>query len=70
MAKILIVDDSSFQRKKVKRLLEAKSHDVLVADNGELGLEMIVSHDPDWILLDVLMPNLDGFGFLQKKKEL
>jgi len=65
VAKILLVDDSSFQRKNLSKLLTSMNHDVITAENGEVGLEKVEAENPDLILTDVLMPVMDGISFLR-----
>ncbi len=60
---VLVVDDNADMRDYVTRLL-APDHDVLVAADGQEGLEQARAHGPDLVLSDVMMPRLDGFGLL------
>ncbi len=64
MAKILLVDDSRFQRKNVSKLLVGMGHEVSEAENGEVGLQMVESFKPDLIITDLLMPVMDGLSVL------
>ncbi|MDX1588397.1 MAG: twitching motility response regulator PilH [Oleiphilaceae bacterium] len=61
MARILIVDDSPTEVKKISGLLEKHNHEVLCADNGADGVATARSQKPDLILMDVVMPGLNGF---------
>ncbi len=65
MALIQIIEDSSFQRKFISRILEGAGHQVIQAENGKVGLEKLESNNPQVIFCDLLMPELDGFGFLE-----
>jgi len=65
MKKIVIIDDSSFQRNTLKSILEKNGYEVLEAENGEEGLEIIEKEKPDCIICDLLMPKMDGFKFLK-----
>lgn len=65
MALILIIDDATFLRSLVRRILQEQGHEVIEAINGKQGLVLIDSHKPDCILMDLLMPVLDGFGVLK-----
>lgn len=58
---ILIVDDEEIGRRMLKRLLEKEGYQVECADNGSAGIEMARALIPDLILLDVMMPVLDGY---------
>ncbi len=61
MARILIVDDSPSQLLGIKRIVEKLGHEALTAEDGAAGVEMAKSEKPDLILMDVVMPNLNGF---------
>lgn len=65
MALIQIIEDSSFQRKCISRILEGAGHQVIQAENGKDGLEKLESNNPQVIFCDLLMPELDGFEFLE-----
>lgn len=58
--KILVVDDSALERQRIEASLRAQGHLVLLADNGFDGLELATQETPDVILLDVMMPGIDG----------
>jgi twitching motility two-component system response regulator PilH len=68
MARVLIIDDSSFQRRILSSLLEGLGHTVLTGVNGREGLYTAVREKPDLIITDLLMPDLDGFAFLREAK--
>ena len=59
--KILLVDDDFRNSMLLKRFIEAEGYEVIYADNGKIGLEMYREARPDLILLDINMPELDGF---------
>jgi len=61
MARILIVDDSPSQQMGMKRIVEKLGHEALTADDGASGVEVAKAEKPDLILMDVVMPNLNGF---------
>ncbi|MEJ1932078.1 CHASE2 domain-containing protein [Nostoc sp. NIES-2111] len=61
---ILIVDDDDNHRAILIRLLQEVGCRTLEANDGEQGLEMAIAHHPDMILLDLAMPNMDGFEFI------
>lgn len=64
---VLVVDDSSMTRLRLGRLLE-QEHEVILAANGQEGLDMAASHKPDLILLDVVMPEMDGYETCSRLK--
>lgn len=66
MATILIVEDSPSQAQVIQRIVESAGHRSLLAENGEAGIEMAQQHHPDLILMDVIMPNLNGFQATRK----
>jgi len=65
MPRVLIVDDSSFSRKQLRRILDPTGFEILEADNGQTGLDAIDQHQPDCVVTDMLMPVIDGLGLLQ-----
>ena len=65
MALILIIDDSSFTRKRIANLVKAEGHETLEASDGRQGLEMIATHSPDCIMIDLIMPEMDGLELLE-----
>jgi twitching motility two-component system response regulator PilH len=61
MARILIVDDSPSQLEGLKRIVEKLGHQTLTASDGAAGVEVAKRERPDLVLMDVVMPNLNGF---------
>ncbi|GHA71548.1 twitching motility response regulator PilH [Cognatilysobacter bugurensis] len=61
MARILIVDDSPSQLMGIRRLVEKLGHEAVTAEDGAAGVEAAKRELPDLILMDVVMPNLNGF---------
>jgi len=68
--KILVVDDEKVIREGCREALTLDGHEVLLAENGELGLKMIEQAHFDVILLDLMMPGLSGFDVLSHVKAL
>ena len=67
--RILLVDDDLKNSMLLKRFIEAEGYEVIYAENGRAGLEMYREFRPDLILLDINMPELDGFemaGIIRK----
>jgi len=69
MARILVVDDEPDILLLHRLNLEGAGHDVLLAADGMRALERIESDDPDCVVLDVMMPVLDGWGVLEALRE-
>lgn len=61
MAKVLIVDDSPTETNKLTSMLERHGHSVSCAANGEEGVAKARTETPDIVLMDVVMPGLNGF---------
>ena len=61
MARILIVDDSPSQLLGMKRIVEKLGHETVTAEDGASGVEVAKATLPDLILMDVVMPNINGF---------
>ncbi|MEM1219085.1 MAG: response regulator [Bacteroidota bacterium] len=64
MKKILIIEDNQEVRENLEEILELYGYQTIGALNGKLGVEQALVHQPDLILCDVMMPELDGFGVL------
>ncbi len=60
MSKILVIDDESNITELIKYTLEKDNHEVVVAFDGEEGLQLAQLEAPDLIILDIMLPNLDG----------
>jgi twitching motility two-component system response regulator PilH len=61
MANILIVDDSPTEVHVFKTMLEKNGHSVNIADSGEAGVEKAKATLPDLVLMDIVMPGINGF---------
>ncbi|MBD3647172.1 MAG: response regulator [Pseudomonadales bacterium] len=61
MAKILVVDDSPTEIYQFKDMLEKLGHEVLTAENGRDGVALAQSEQPDLVLMDIVMPDMNGF---------
>ena len=66
--KILVVEDEPFLLDLYQTKLLQEGYEIFVARNGAEGIEMAKSHLPDLILLDILMPKVDGYGLLKAIK--
>ncbi|NQD35803.1 response regulator [Permianibacter sp. IMCC34836] len=61
MAQVLIVDDSPTETHLLREMLEKNGHSVITAENGALGVKVCKEKKPDLVLMDVVMPELNGF---------
>ena len=64
MKKILLIEDNSDIRANTAEILELANYKVFVAENGKVGVEKALEHNPDLIICDIMMPVLDGYGVL------
>jgi two-component system OmpR family response regulator len=67
--RILVVDDEDNLRTMLVAALKFEGYDVAAAPNGREGLRSVKESKPDLIVLDVMMPELDGFGMLKRLRE-
>ncbi|MTJ10596.1 chemotaxis protein CheB [Anabaena sp. UHCC 0204] len=67
--KILIVDDVQSNRDLLYAYFNSTPHQIIMADNGVTALELAIKHHPDLILLDLVMPKMDGQSVLQALKQ-
>jgi twitching motility two-component system response regulator PilH len=68
-AKILVVDDTPANVKLLTDLLMVKGYQVVTAASGEEALARVAAERPDLVLLDVVMPGIDGWQMLQRMQE-
>jgi len=68
-AKILVVDDDPEIREAISLILEANGYKVVTAQDGIDGLNKLKEDKPDLMILDLLMPRLDGFGVCKELKD-
>ena len=61
MSKILIVEDNEMNRDMLSRRLERKGFDVIMAEDGQKGVDLSKSENPDLILMDLSLPIMDGW---------
>ncbi len=67
--KILVVEDDPMISSMYKTKFEADGFEVFTADNGATGLELIKKEEPDIVMLDIILPQLDGFSVLEQIKK-
>lgn len=70
MARVLIIDDSPTETYKLTSMLEKNGHVVLTADNGEAGIVLAQKEKPDLVLMDIVMPGLNGFQATRQLSKL
>lgn len=66
MKRILIVEDEEIMLDLLQRKLKAHGYEVLVARDGEEGLRLIKAEKPDLIIMDLVMPKMDGFMVMEE----
>ena len=70
MPRLLVIEDEAPMRMALRDLLEAEGYRVLTAAEGKTGLRQAVDETPDLILLDIMMPQLDGFAVCAELRRL
>ncbi len=66
MNKILLIEDDVTVRENTAELLELSGYEVITASNGKQGIEKAYKHNPDIIVCDIMMPEMDGYSVLQE----
>ncbi|HZI13187.1 MAG TPA: response regulator [Myxococcus sp.] len=64
MSFILIIEDESMLADTLREVLEDEGHDALTASNGEEALRLLADKSPELVLLDLMLPRMDGLAFL------
>ena len=67
--KILVIEDEATLQKALNDVLAQEGYDVLNALDGMSGLDIALKENPDLILLDIILPKMDGFEVLKRLKE-
>ena len=70
MSKILVIDDEQGIRNLLDTLLSRKGYEVVLASNGQKGLELFRRERPDVVVLDLKMPEMNGLTVLQQIRQL
>lgn len=66
MSRILLIEDNEMNRDMLSRRLRKKGYEVSLAVDGESGLSQVASDNPDLVLLDISLPDIDGFEVLSR----
>ncbi|MBI2578059.1 MAG: response regulator [Candidatus Wildermuthbacteria bacterium] len=69
MVRIVVVEDDKFLRELIVQKLTKEGYDVTEAVDGEIGVQKIKEEHPDLVLLDLILPGIDGFEVLKQVKE-
>jgi DNA-binding response OmpR family regulator len=69
MKRVLVIEDEAELRANVARFLKAEGYEVETAANGAAGIEAACARQPDLIVCDIAMPEMDGFGVLFSLRE-
>ncbi len=69
VGQILVVDDNGVNRLKLQRILQAEGHAVVLAQDGEQALALVRAGQAELVLLDIILPKLDGYAVLRAMKE-
>ena len=64
--KIVLIEDNKAVRENLTEILEFSHYEVMGADNGKAGVDLIVKELPDLVICDIMMPELDGYGVLSQ----
>ena len=69
MAKVLVIDDEQAIRALIAAILEDEGHTVVQARDGFQGLDLLEREQPDIVILDIMMPGIDGYETLRRIRE-
>lgn len=70
MSKVLIVDDTAFMRLAIKKLVEPMGHITVEAADGREAIEQYKLSNPDLVIMDITMPDMDGITALKEIKKI
>lgn len=65
MGKIVVIEDEDFIRENIAEILEMEGYDVIQAENGYVGTQRVIQQEPDLVLCDIMMPEIDGYEVLR-----
>lgn len=70
MTTILSIEDSDFERKVIQDMMEDKDYELIAAKNGQEGIDKFENNDPDLVLLDLRLPDIDGLDVFEELKDI
>ncbi len=70
MAKVMVVDDAAFMRVRAAKVLQDNGHQVMEAENGADAVRKYQQWQPDVVLMDITMPEMDGLSALKEIKKI
>ena len=70
MSKVLIIDDSAQMSHLLREMVSIFGHSAEIAHSGTEGIQKVSSYDPDLILLDIMMPGMDGWSFYEEHQKV
>ena len=70
MKKVLVVDDSEFMRMVLKNILKEENYQIIETSDGTEAIEQFKVEKPDLVLLDIIMPKMDGVAVLDSLKKI
>ncbi|MBA4383003.1 MAG: hypothetical protein C0406_10600 [Sideroxydans sp.] len=68
--KVLVVDDERTNRMVIEAMLRKMGHESILANSGKEGIEMVLQHRPDMVLMDVMMPEMSGYDAVRELRKL
>ena len=66
MALVLVIEDDALMRRTVQRILVGDGHEVIEAENGRVGLDLLRTHTPKLVITDILMPETEGLETIRE----
>jgi len=70
MAKVLVIDDDPFVRKTIGRILACEDYQLIMAEDGREGLELFQREQPDLVITDIIMPDVEGIETIRKIRQM
>jgi two-component system, OmpR family, alkaline phosphatase synthesis response regulator PhoP len=67
--KILVIEDEKLSRKNLLKILQAEGFESVGAENGAMGIQLAIEQEPDMIICDIMMPDMDGYEVLKTLRQ-